>query len=127
MPNEALYLQQAVESCRHPAKVLAITGGKGGVGKSLVAGLLAVALRREGHQVGILDADLHGSHQASDGYRCQYDDPESPPSGQGFAYLVRGRSLDCGAGTLGYDSFERERFEAEGCTAASAGMTRTGS
>jgi Mrp family chromosome partitioning ATPase len=40
--------------------VIAVMSGKGGVGKSLVAGLLAVALRREGHQVGILDADITG-------------------------------------------------------------------
>ena len=41
-------------------RVLAVMSGKGGVGKSLVSGLLAVALRREGHQVGILDADITG-------------------------------------------------------------------
>jgi Mrp family chromosome partitioning ATPase len=34
--------------------------GKGGVGKSLVAGLLAVTLRRNGYQVGVLDADITG-------------------------------------------------------------------
>ena len=34
--------------------------GKGGVGKSLVTGLLAVALRRSGYQVGVLDADITG-------------------------------------------------------------------
>jgi len=34
--------------------------GKGGVGKSLVSGLLAIALRREKHKVGILDADITG-------------------------------------------------------------------
>jgi len=33
---------------------------KGGVGKSLVSGLLAVALQREGYQVGLLDADIAG-------------------------------------------------------------------
>ena len=34
--------------------------GKGGVGKSLITCLLAVALRREGKEVGILDADITG-------------------------------------------------------------------
>jgi Mrp family chromosome partitioning ATPase len=40
--------------------VVAVMSGKGGVGKSLVSALLAVALRREGHQVGVLDADITG-------------------------------------------------------------------
>jgi len=39
---------------------VAIMSGKGGVGKSLVTGLLAVALQRAGYRVGILDADLTG-------------------------------------------------------------------
>lgn len=40
--------------------VVAVMSGKGGVGKSLVSSLLAVALRREGQTVGILDADITG-------------------------------------------------------------------
>jgi Mrp family chromosome partitioning ATPase len=40
--------------------VVAVMSGKGGVGKSLVTGLLAVALRREGFAVGILDGDITG-------------------------------------------------------------------
>lgn len=40
--------------------VLAIMSGKGGVGKSLVAGLLAVGLGRKGYEVGVLDADITG-------------------------------------------------------------------
>ena len=40
--------------------VVAVMSGKGGVGKSLVAGLLAVALRRKGLRVGVLDADITG-------------------------------------------------------------------
>src|SRR5260221_12243040 len=41
-------------------QVIAIMSGKGGVGKSLVTGLLAVSLRRQGLRVGILDGDLTG-------------------------------------------------------------------
>jgi len=40
--------------------VIAVMSGKGGVGKSLVSGLLAVALRRQQHTVGVLDADITG-------------------------------------------------------------------
>ncbi|MEO8970273.1 MAG: P-loop NTPase [Ktedonobacteraceae bacterium] len=41
-------------------QVIAIMSGKGGVGKSLVTGLLAVSLRRQGMRVGILDGDITG-------------------------------------------------------------------
>ena len=40
--------------------VIAVMSGKGGVGKSLVASLTAVALKRQGGEVGILDADITG-------------------------------------------------------------------
>jgi Mrp family chromosome partitioning ATPase len=40
--------------------IIAIMSGKGGVGKSLVSGLIAIALRRQGWEVGILDADITG-------------------------------------------------------------------
>src|SRR5712692_1148703 len=41
-------------------QVIAVMSGKGGVGKSLVTGLLAVSLRRQGLRVGILDGDITG-------------------------------------------------------------------
>jgi Mrp family chromosome partitioning ATPase len=44
----------------HIQRVVAVMSGKGGVGKSLVTGLLATALAREGYQVGVLDADITG-------------------------------------------------------------------
>ncbi len=42
------------------AHVVAVGSGKGGVGKSSVATLLAAELRRRGRSVGILDADITG-------------------------------------------------------------------
>src|SRR5579859_5802311 len=41
-------------------QVIAVMSGKGGVGKSLVAGLLAVGLKRRGFSVGVLDGDITG-------------------------------------------------------------------
>ncbi|MGA7834790.1 MAG: Mrp/NBP35 family ATP-binding protein [Acidimicrobiales bacterium] len=41
-------------------RVLGISSGKGGVGKSSVTVNLAIALARAGHSVGVLDADVYG-------------------------------------------------------------------
>jgi Mrp family chromosome partitioning ATPase len=40
--------------------VITVMSGKGGVGKSVVSALTAIALRRQGSEVGILDADITG-------------------------------------------------------------------
>jgi Mrp family chromosome partitioning ATPase len=50
----------AAEELNEIHRVIAVMSGKGGVGKSLVSGLLAVALHKAGHRVGILDADITG-------------------------------------------------------------------
>ncbi|GLJ60442.1 iron-sulfur cluster carrier protein [Microbacterium barkeri] len=41
-------------------RVIAVTSGKGGVGKSTVTANLAVALAARGLKVGLIDADVHG-------------------------------------------------------------------
>ncbi|RKX78991.1 MAG: ATP-binding protein [Spirochaetes bacterium] len=48
------------QSAKQIDHVVAVMSGKGGVGKSSVSALLAVALQRRGKQVGLLDADITG-------------------------------------------------------------------
>ena len=55
---ESLLVPANANSCVR--KVIGVVSGKGGVGKSLVSGELAVMLRRMGYKVGILDADITG-------------------------------------------------------------------
>lgn len=44
----------------HVKKIIGVVSGKGGVGKSMVTSLLAVAAQKSGKKVGILDADITG-------------------------------------------------------------------
>ncbi len=54
------FTESTVKEVNQVKKIIAIMSGKGGVGKSLVAGLTAIALRRQGFDVGIMDADITG-------------------------------------------------------------------
>ena len=52
--------QGAASRTNNVACVVAVVSGKGGVGKSAVAGLLAISLQRRGFRIGVLDADITG-------------------------------------------------------------------
>ncbi len=69
-PEERRALTEQLRGARGPrvmpfgadslTRVVAVTSGKGGVGKSTVTANLAVALAQRGLSVGLVDADLHG-------------------------------------------------------------------
>lgn len=76
--------EETWQSPNHFHNIIAISSGKGGVGKSTVAANLAIALALKGFRVGLLDADIHGPSQPK-----MFDAEEYRPIGEN----VNGRDL----------------------------------
>jgi Mrp family chromosome partitioning ATPase len=57
---EITFLEKRPVELNKIKNIIAIMSGKGGVGKSLVAGLTAILLNKQGYDVGIMDADITG-------------------------------------------------------------------
>ncbi|MCD7731426.1 MAG: Mrp/NBP35 family ATP-binding protein [Oscillospiraceae bacterium] len=51
---------EPTNSCSRIKKVIGIVSGKGGVGKSLVTGMLASAMAKENYRTAVMDADITG-------------------------------------------------------------------
>lgn len=58
MSDQATALRARAAAVRRRPRILTVTSGKGGVGKSNVLVNLAIALQQRGHRVVVIDADL---------------------------------------------------------------------
>lgn len=72
-------------------EIIAISSGKGGVGKSVVAASLAIGLKEKGHSVGLLDLDFTSpSSHVILGIEGLYPEEENgiiPPLAHGIRYM----------------------------------------
>jgi ATP-binding protein involved in chromosome partitioning len=79
------------ERMRDIRKVIAVSSGKGGVGKSLVASTLALTLAKKGHKVGLFDLDFTSPSThiilGVDGVQPKEDKGIIPPKVHGLEYM----------------------------------------
>ena len=58
--NEPQSLIEPLNAQSSVKKVIGVVSGKGGVGKSLVTGMLATLFSRKGYKTAVMDADITG-------------------------------------------------------------------
>lgn len=93
----------AVESIAGVRNIIAVSSGKGGVGKSTCAVNLALALAAEGGKVGLLDADIYGPSQQ---LMLGIGD-EQRPGQQGDKYLLPIEAHGLQTMSMGYLTTEK--------------------
>jgi len=80
------------ERLRRIGRIIAVSSGKGGVGKSLVATTLALTLARRGHKVGLFDLDFTSpsTHIILSAKNAQPKEDKGivPPLVKGLAYMT---------------------------------------
>ena len=79
------------ERMRGIGRIIAVSSGKGGVGKSLVASTLALALAKKGYKVGLFDLDFTSPSThivlGIEGAKPKEDKGLVPPVVQGLEYM----------------------------------------
>jgi len=119
MANEAIYLRQMMENHKGPAKVLAITSGKGGVGKTNIAANLAICLAASRKKVLLIDADLSlGNLDIVMGMHSKYNISHLLNGQKSIEEIIytgpEGLGIICGASGLedlaNIDEFRRHRL-----------------
>jgi flagellar biosynthesis protein FlhG len=119
MKNETIYLQQMMENYKRPANVLAITSGKGGVGKTNIAANLAICLAASQNKVLLVDADFSLSNlDVVMNVNSKYNISHLINSGKNIEEIIHtgpeGVDIICGASGLeelaNINEFQRRRL-----------------
>jgi len=119
MTNETLYLQQIMESHKRPASVLAITSGKGGVGKTNITANLGICLAASGKKVLLVDADFSlGNLDIVMNFKNRYNISHLIYDGKSIEEIIHtgpeGIDIICGASGLeelaNINEFQRRRL-----------------
>lgn len=110
--GDACDCQPADPNDRESAEVAsldAVRSGTQGASLSWAAAAGADAYSLSRGSLGALASGQYGSCLAEGLLDPSYEDPDLPPAGDGYSYLVQGQSFECGLGPLGYASDEGAR------------------
>ncbi len=119
MLSESAQLKQVIEGHRRSAKVFAVTGGKGGVGKTNIAVNLAVCFAASGRKVLLFDGDFSlGNVDVVMDLNCKYNLWHLISGSRSMEQIIHtcedGLSVICGASGLeslaNINEFQRQRL-----------------
>jgi ATP-binding protein involved in chromosome partitioning len=98
-PNEIMFSEKYPDTSdrtvlKQVSNIIAVSSGKGGVGKSAIASNIAAALHKKGARVGVLDADITGPSQPTMfGLAGATFEAFETPDGKTIAYPVENHGI----------------------------------
>ena len=117
-------VKPGIARVRNIKNIIAVTAGKGGVGKSTIAFNMALALRDMNYSVGILDADIYGpslSLMVGEDYKAEVEDAHFLPLEKfgiqimSFGFLVSSDTPAIWRGAIVNKAIQQLLFDTKWC------------